>query len=296
VSHDDTRTPQSMVLADARNLSWYEHGDRSGSPCVFLPASASSGLAGASLHAAATASGIRLISVDRPGLGRSDLAPRRRLVDWASDVEELADHLALDRFGLLGHSAGGAYALAVAYRLSGRVACTVVGAGSPPYSESWTRAKGVVSRMTRAYNGLAIHTPRLFGAVYLLSAPRSAKAVDRLTALAARGSSLDASFAREHPSETRAAIEALGDGCRQGPSGPTEDIASLCRPWGFELREVESPVEWWHGEQDTNVSLRAGWEMVSRLRLVTPHFVEGGHYVLFARATQAMIPLHETGQ
>jgi pimeloyl-ACP methyl ester carboxylesterase len=288
--------PESMVLDDGRSLSWYEHGDRSGPPCVFLPGSATSGRAGAALHAAATACGIRVISPDRPGLGRSDPAPRRPLADWASDVEQLANHLALERFGLLGHSAGGAYALAVACRLSDRVTCTVVGAGSPPYSESWTRAEGVVSRMSRCYNGLAVRTPRLFGALHLLSAPRSAKAVDRLTALAARGGSPNAEFARDYPAETRAAMEALGDGCRQGCSGPANDIATLCRPWGFDLREVTGPVEWWHGEQDTNISPRSGREITSRLPLVTTHFVDGGHYVLFAHATQAMISLRQTGR
>jgi pimeloyl-ACP methyl ester carboxylesterase len=296
VSRDDPRMPGSMVLDDGRNLSWYEHGDRSGRPCVFLPGSATSGHAGAALHAAAAGCGIRVISVDRPGLGRSDPVPERPLADWASDVEQLADHLALERFGLIGHSAGGAYALAVARRLSGRVTCTVVGAGSPPYSESWTRADGVVPRMSRFYNGLAVHAPRLFGALYLLSAPRSAKAVDRLTALAARGGSPDAEFAREHPDETRTAMEALGDGCRQGSSGPTSDIATLCRPWGFDLREVAGPVEWWHGEQDTKVSPRSGREITSRLPRVTRHFVDGGHYVLFAHATQAMTALLQTGR
>jgi pimeloyl-ACP methyl ester carboxylesterase len=220
----------------------------------------------------------------------------RPLVDWASDVEQLVNHLALKRFGLLGHSAGGAYALAVAYRLPDRVTCTVIGAGSPPYGEDWTRADGVVSRMSRFYNGMAIHTPRLFGALYLLSTPRSDKAVDRLMRLSTRGSSPNAEFAKEYPNETRTAMEALGDGCRQGSSGPTNDIATLCRPWGFDLHEVAGPVEWWHGEQDTNVSSRSGREITSRLPRVTTHFVDGGHYVLFAHATEAMIPLRQTSR
>ncbi|MGW4123197.1 alpha/beta fold hydrolase [Nocardia sp. NPDC004711] len=296
MSRDDSRMPESMVLADGRNLSWYEHGDRSGSPCVFLPGSATSGHAGVALDAVATAGGIRMISVDRPGLGHSDPAPRRRLIDWAGDVEQLVDHLALERFGLLGHSAGGAYALAVASRFPDRVTCTVVGAGSPPYSEDWTRAEGVVSRMSRFYNGMAVHTPRLYGALSALSAPRSAEAVDRLMALVARGSSPDAEFARKYPDQTRAAMEALGDGYRQGSAGPTDDLAMLCRPWGFDLGEVTGPVEWWHGEQDTTVSPRSGREITSRLPHATTHFVDGGHYAMFANATQAMIPLHQSGR
>jgi pimeloyl-ACP methyl ester carboxylesterase len=293
---DQSQRPDSILLDDGRRLSWYEYGDRSGGPCIFLPGSATSGLAGAALNAPAAATGVRLVCVDRPGLGLSDPSPRRPLADWASDVEQLADRLTLKRFGLLGHSGGGAYALAVACRLPDRVSCTVVGAGSPPYAESWTRSAGMVSRTTRLYNWLAVHNPRMFGALHNLSAPRSAKAVDRLTTLASRGKSPDAEFARSHPGEVRSAIEALGDGFRQGPAGATEDIATLCRPWGFDLRQVTGPVEWWHGEQDAHVSPQVGREITARLSHVTPHFIDGGHYALFANAEQAMAPLRHTGQ
>jgi pimeloyl-ACP methyl ester carboxylesterase len=204
------------------------------------------------------------------------------------------DHLGLDRFGVLGHSAGGAFALAVAQRLADRVSRTVVGAGSAPYSEDWTRAEGMMSHMSRLYYGLALRAPRLFGALYLLSAPRSAKAVNRLMAMATRGKSPNAQFARAYPDETRASLEALADGCRQGATGPTNDIVLLCRPWGFDLRDVTGPVEWWHGEQDTNVSPQSGREITSRLPHVTTHFVDGGHYVLFAHAADVMAALRST--
>ncbi|MEV6867446.1 alpha/beta hydrolase [Streptosporangium subroseum] len=283
-----------MTLDDGRTLSWYEYGDPTGRPCLFLPGVGTSGRAGITLDAAATADGIRLLSVNRPGLGHSDPAPARRVADWAGDVEQWADHLGLDRFGLIGHSAGAAYALAVAHRLPDRVHGTMVGAGSPPYSEEWTRADGMMSRVSRLYYGLALRAPRLFGALYHLSTPRSVKAVDRLMALATRGTSPDAQFARAYPDETRASLEALADGCRQGSAGPTQDIVLLCRPWGFDLLDVTGPVEWWHGEQDGNVSPRSGREMTSRLPQVTTHFVDGGHYVLFAHAREVMAALRRT--
>jgi pimeloyl-ACP methyl ester carboxylesterase len=291
MSHRDAVTPTSMTLHDGRDLSWYEYGDPGGWPCLFLPGAATSGRAGAAFDAAAAVGGIRLISVDRPGLGHSDPAPQRPLVEWVGDVEQLVDQLGVDRFGVLGHSAGGAYALAVTHRLTDRICGTVVGAGSAPYSEDWARADGMMSRVSRLYYGLALHAPRLFGTLYLLSAPRSAKAVDRLMALATRGKSPDSEFARACPDETRASLEALADGCRQGAAGPTNDIVVLCRPWGFDLRDVTCPVEWWHGEQDANVSPLSGREITSRLPCVTTHFVDGGHYVLFAHASEVMAAL-----
>ena len=64
---------------------------------------------------------MRLIAVDRPGIGGSDPKPGRVVANWAADVEDLADDLGLDRFAVSGWSAGGAYALACADALQPRV-------------------------------------------------------------------------------------------------------------------------------------------------------------------------------
>ena len=283
--------PKLIRLPDGRRLGWHEYGDALGAPCVFLPGAGASGLAGAALHDPAASRGIRLISLDRPGLGHSDPVPPRRLADWAKDVEELMDQLGLGLVGLLAHSAGGPYALAVAHLVPGRVSCVVIGAGSPPYSESWTRSTAVASRMSRLYGQLAMNAPRLCGALYHLTTPRSTRAVERIVRLASRGSSEDAQFARDHPEATRVSLIALWDGSRQGPSGPVDDIAAVARPWGFGLHEVTTPVEWWHGLQDKRVSPQAGREVTTRLPCATAHFVDGGHYALFARAEEALAPL-----
>lgn len=71
----------------------------------------------------AAASGIRLICIDRWGLGKTTSLPesRRSLAEWASVVEEVIDSLSIGRFGILAHSAGAPYALTVANRLRTRV-------------------------------------------------------------------------------------------------------------------------------------------------------------------------------
>ena len=67
---------------------------------------------------AAKARGVRLIAIDRPGIGLSDIQPGRTLVDWPDDVAEVAAALGLDRFAVLGISGGGPYAAACAWKLS----------------------------------------------------------------------------------------------------------------------------------------------------------------------------------
>jgi pimeloyl-ACP methyl ester carboxylesterase len=287
-------TPRQIVLTGGRRLGWYEFGDGSGAPCLFLPGSSSSGIAGRALDAPATAAGIRLISIDRPGLGRSDRAPARRLVDWPDDIAELLDQVSIDRAGVLGHSAGGAFALAVADRLADRVSATIVCAGSGPYSERWFRDEAHQTPMSRVFYGLALHAPRLFGAVLSSGTPRTAKGIDRTVGLMSRGTSPDVVFARTHPEETRASLEAVADGFRQGREGPTDDARLICSPWGFELEDVHASVEWWHGAQDGTVKPEAGEAITSRLPHATMHLVDGGHTLLFERAQEILQPVRRT--
>jgi ketosteroid isomerase-like protein len=70
---------------------------------------------------AATATGVRLIAIDRPGMGLSDFQLRRALVDWPDDVAQVAWALELDRFSVLGISGGGPYAAACAWKLAARL-------------------------------------------------------------------------------------------------------------------------------------------------------------------------------
>jgi len=288
---NEDRAPRRISLQDGRRLGWYEFGDEAGEPCLFLPGAATSGRAGLALDRAATSTGIRLISIDRPGLGTSDPAHPRPLADWADDIRELIDQLGLDRVGVLGHSAGGAFALAVSCRLADRVSKTVIGAGSGPYSEGWFREAAKMSRIARGYYWLALRTPGLFGALLKSSTPRSEKGIDRTMSMITRGKSPDALFARTHSDETRVSLEAAADGFRQGSQGPTNDIRLVCLPWGFQLEEVGGRVGWWHGEQDANVRAAAGRAIAARLPHVTTHFIDGGHYLLFDEADAVMASL-----
>ena len=65
--------------------------------------------------------GVRLIAVDRPGVGDSSFQPGRRLSDWPAEVCALADALGLERFSVLGYSGGGPYAAVCAAMLPERL-------------------------------------------------------------------------------------------------------------------------------------------------------------------------------
>src|SRR5438270_9631768 len=103
-------------------MAWAEQGDPDGVPVLGCHGSPSSRL---ERHVEDPADylrwGVRLIVPDRPGFGRSDPRPGRRVLGWPDDVRELLDHLRIDRFAVLSLSGGAAYALACAHAFGNRV-------------------------------------------------------------------------------------------------------------------------------------------------------------------------------
>jgi hypothetical protein len=71
----------------------------------------------------AAAHRIRLICIDRWGLGRSTEVPSssRGMREWACVVEDVMDQMGVKRFAMLAHSAGTPYALATALHMPSRV-------------------------------------------------------------------------------------------------------------------------------------------------------------------------------
>ena len=70
--------------------------------------------------------GIRLIGVERPGVGSSTPYLHDSVAASANDIQQIADRLNIDRFGLVGLSGGGPYVLACAHELPERVVAGAV--------------------------------------------------------------------------------------------------------------------------------------------------------------------------
>jgi pimeloyl-ACP methyl ester carboxylesterase len=62
-----------------------------------------------------------LVGIDRPGYGLSTPRPGRTIADWIPDAAAVADALELEELVAIGESTGGAYALALAALVPGRV-------------------------------------------------------------------------------------------------------------------------------------------------------------------------------
>src|SRR3954470_18526977 len=104
-AHDRT-----IRLRDGRTLGYAEYGAPDGMPVIYAHGGLSCRLDVETGASSARESGIRLISVDRPGIGLSGPKPGRVVADWATDIAELTDQLGICAFAAIGWSMGGQYA------------------------------------------------------------------------------------------------------------------------------------------------------------------------------------------
>ena len=118
----------TISLSDGRQLGYLIIGK--GKPAFYFHGTASSRLEVLLLKELTRKKRLRLIGVDRPGAGLSTFAPKISLSDFNADINDLADHLGIDRFAVLGWSGGGPYALTYLAFFPERVTRTVV-VGSP---------------------------------------------------------------------------------------------------------------------------------------------------------------------
>ena len=135
------RADATIMLADGRALAYCEWGDPTGSPVLLVHGGPGSRLLCPD-EDATVAAGVRLLTVDRPGYGGSAPRPDPTLLDWADDVQALADRLGLERFAVVGFSAGGGYALACTARMPSASARLVRPAARVPMTRCpmpWTR-------------------------------------------------------------------------------------------------------------------------------------------------------------
>jgi pimeloyl-ACP methyl ester carboxylesterase len=237
-------TPTSdhtLSLADGRRVAWAEWGDPQGEPVLFLHRNPGSRLLDPDSTATASA-GVRLITIDRPGYGRTDpiADPTRAAV--ASDVAAVVGDIGVDDVALIGWSGGGVFALEAAAALGRRLhslslACTP----APDEEIPWV--------------------PDEFRGLMAQASSDPAQALASITSACAFYSENPETAVESDPGPADAEVRAqagiadalrtmMREGARQGALGMATDIVAASRGEPLPLAEIQAPVRLWYGDAD----------------------------------------------
>lgn len=93
-------------------ISFADIGGTTGPALLFLPGMFASRYLSIPMHVIAERAGVRLLVVDRPGMGASTNVPlAQRIAIWVDMLPRLLAHLGIPRVNLVSHSAGTIYLL-----------------------------------------------------------------------------------------------------------------------------------------------------------------------------------------
>lgn len=257
------RVEGTVTVASGRHYGFAEFGPANGRPIVWMH-----GTPGArrqipeSARLAAAELGLRIVGIDRAGVGASSAHLHNSLLDAAAEIGEVTEQLGLDRFAMIGLSGGGPYVLASCYLAPDRIAVAAILGGMAPVADPDAAEGGVINRLSA-----------LAPLVARLRMPLSMLLTAGLWSLRPLASQMFDLYARLSPEGDRRVFERpevkamfLDDllrGSRTGLAALFYDFVLISRPWGFSPRDVKVPVRWWHGDADNLVPLRHGEHMVA---------------------------------
>ena len=252
------RAEGRFYLPTGRRLGFAEFGDPSGAPVLWFHGTPGGRRQFPLLgRRAADKLGLRVVMVGRPGTGLSDPHPYESVADWATDVAHVADALGAERFGVVGLSGGGPYALACAAVPASRRPRR--GRGCPRGRRPLGRPGRSRDRCHRAGPPLrptpgGLRRP-LAGAVSVLMTPLIPFAHYACQAYASDHSGGDRRVLRD-PEMEGMFIDDLVLLAKGRFQAIVDDARLFGRDWGFRLADVTAPVRWWHGDADNIVPLR----------------------------------------
>ena len=286
----------SVVRSDGRVVAFLDGGDSSGYPVIGLhgtPGCRLSRWPDDSLYAGA---GVRYITTDRAGYGRSSRHRGRAVADEAADVEAVADALGLDRFSVVGGSGGGPHALACAARLGDRldrVACqsslAPLGAGGLTRDE-WLIGMGeeIAVELAWAEAGEHVLTSELTRAQRLMEKRIEA---DPGALLGDDANDIDVGFL-ERPETIEAFRRIIPEQAVHGVGGSLDDTLAFVQTWGFDLRDIRVAVLITFGTADTSCPVTHGRFLAAAVPGATViETTGGGHFA--TDPTKDILQTHE---
>lgn len=270
------------LLTGGRLLAYEEWGAPGGFPVFYFHGTPGSRLEGVFADEAARAHGFRLISVDRPGYGRSTFQPDRTFRDWPDDVVSLADGLGIARFGVVGHSGAGPHLFACGARLAPE-RLAFVGALGPWGPVATPEIMASLNRLDRLYARLARRTSWLMRASF---APLGwcAKYWPGLFMALLRAAVSPADKSALRIGDLRARLrESELEAFRQGGRGAAHEAFIAYRDWDIDLTAVRVPTHIWLGDEDIFVSAPMGHHLERVIPGADVHRVPGAGHLDMAR-------------
>ncbi|MEH7804645.1 alpha/beta hydrolase [Bacillus sp. FSL W8-0920] len=271
----------SIHLQDGRHIGLCEYGDLEGFPVFFFHGTPGSRVMFLDDDPISKELGVRLICLDRPGFGLSTPQPERTILDWAKDVLEVADHLGVHHFSVMGVSGGGAFAAGCAFQLPNRVLSAALISSTTPFQDG-KPPKSMLKENKLAFF-LSKKFPWLLRASYRSQKKMIENKPEKFKKLAKNGNKhlhpWDRQFLQTDE-QLEMMMTHLHEATRQSVDECIHEPDLLSRPWAFDMKDIQIPVDVWHGKEDAMAPFAEIEKMAPSIPNVKTYYIdEAGHFL-----------------
>lgn len=258
------------------SIAYRTIGPDDGEPILYFTGGQSSRLDGLQFTEELEKLNIRLFTFDRPGIGASTNFVNRTLFDWADIVFELCQQLGIQKTSVFGLSGGGPHALALAYKYPDFVKNVSLISSASPWGYKG-RYKGLWFPIKVIYF-MAKHKPKMMVKILhsqhksLLNKEAYKKQLKQYLPEA------DKDLFQRKPKVLDLFIDSGIEAYKNGITGDLDEWRIYVSPWGFELSEINRPINLWYGRYDKQAPYHMGQYMKNLLPQASLKVVEdGGH-------------------
>lgn len=275
---------QTLILSDGRTLGYAESGDPKGKALFLFHGLHSSRLEVKLFHKEMLEAKIRLISIDRGGMGISTFQENRQVLDIVTDIEALADSLDIEKFSVLGSSSGAKYALACAFKIPERLNSSHLVSSAVPVEF----INSDMPQSMRIFTQILQKIPWLLHSIFWFTYGRFTKdfstADKYLGNIALPLDEVDKKLLKnEHIKKEFWDI--FSESYRQGTKAVAYDAQFdlLKNSWGFKGADIKMKnIYFWHGELDGGVPISMARKFSETIDSATFRAFENeGHLSIF---------------
>lgn len=271
---------RTVVSSDGRHLDVMDTGTVGDPPVVVHHGTPGAKRLFPGWLADAESKGIRLIGYSRPGYGASTRQAGRSVASAAQDLAAIADQLQISRLASWGYSGGGPHVLGCASLLPDLVVAAAAIASVAPYGAEGLDFMGGMGETNIEEFGAVLEGEASIRPIHEAAVAELPDDVEGMIVLMESIlSPPDQAAIRDHLGDWFVGI--LVDAVSQGVDGWVEDDLAFVQPWGFDLADIQVPLQLWQGKHDLMVPSSHGRWLAAKLPRAEWHYLpDSGHLTL----------------
>jgi pimeloyl-ACP methyl ester carboxylesterase/DNA-binding CsgD family transcriptional regulator len=260
------------TLADGRRLAYRDYGARMGRTLLMFHEGLGSSLLPPGVQSLATQLGVRVISAERPGFGRSDPCDDYSFEGVAEDMVALCDGLRVDKVWLAAVLSGAPSAIRTAVRLGDRVQDLLLCAARPPRPTK--RSDSIIARFRARMEENPWVSETLYG---ILQHRLSPSFIERMIAAGAAYAPGDRAYVEANPWVATFVASYFAECVAVSRKGPGAEMRAFRRAGNATAEDLTCPVTVWHGEHDGFAPLSDLMDFLGSRATTVEVFPDTGH-------------------